>query len=421
MIRTANNRISQLICSLLLLPLFSSCSIYKSTMSNAFDDLVNETKHTSTQLAEYRSFMSVSGLVPQSAPGSVFHNPKTLSPTHGIGISPETSYVVESTYSMDAGPQFEKILDIREKYIRANEAIVQLTALKTKYFLAAKAIQNISSSESFCVAALRILGLAKDSDCSTQEVIGNLNSQLLELSNRIQTAELVASQEKSSLIQSARVKNIIVTQWSSELTLTGLGKFASFLNFDIKRENQLSGVLIAGGIRLKTLYVGKDYACMASKLASTEQDLLETSGIDLFQIQAKHIAYINENSVSDAVASTLNVSLAQLSELKDLVDADDSFELETYSSQMATISNIGNFSEPTHKIRPRRFISPTSNQIDTAAEIDTNDSYQTIYTVRGQIKNLSEIGTLSQSNKIWESIDTNDNQGRIERFMGCPP
>lgn len=401
------------------LPIFLFVSVFlqgcsTTNISNAFDDLVNETRHTDAGLVDFRSFMSISGLIPQAAPGSVFHNPGTLSPTHGIGISPNTSYVVETTYDLDSSVKHSDIISLRNKYISARDALLELTALRIKYSIARLASQNLANTDN-CTLALETLNLSPDLECDNNGALIRQNLALLLA--QVETAQANAASMKNELLSEASISNLIVTQWSSERNLTFFGEISDIFNLNTISETQNSGILIAGGFRLKTLHVGKDYACMISYLEPIERDLLEVSGIDLFQIQTKYLAYVNDESVNSAIASRLSISADQLKNYKELLDSEIQAEFDAYAALAREISNIGNLSASSVQTKERLFWPATRNQIAAINELNEEAPYQTIYTIRGQVKKLDQIESLS--NTIF--IDNDDYTSEdIEPFI-CPP
>ena len=414
------------IATTIALSALAGCSTHKSVINSAFDDLVNETRSTNSHFMNYKSFVSISGLVPHAAPGSLFHHPDGLSPTHGLGLSPKWSYVVESTFPMAPGKAssgFDKIKAIRDKYVEAREAIVKATALQVTSALVDRALELARSSNDLeqCRLAARILGTVEPKERCSDADQKALDTARIDVNAKAAKAMATAAEKRDELVKAVDQPNILVTRWDQGTELTFLGKLAEFLSISIDRKKEMGGVLIAGDLRTWSVKVGEDYVDMVREMDPNARPLFEQVGIDLFLIHAKYRMYVAELRLEDAVAASLSLTVEQLRNLRTALGAGDRIELGLGAAMLSDISNIGALSAPDHKIRRRCFFPPTENEAAAQRETLLAQSYHPVYEVRGQMTRLKELGSIETD--LSRQLSRNDEKVRkdaiINSYKAC--
>lgn len=406
-IHRVEHRIKGLIL-LLLTIVFSSGCTYREVKSNAFDDLVNETNTTNSPLIEYRSFLSVSGLVPYSSPGTIFHHPDGLSPTHGISVSPKCSYIVSSDYEMAGSDEKNeaKIIELRDKYIDVRDNIFKSIGLQVQLSLASSALEKTSDPE-FCQIAIDLLGGNQTDNCGDEDK-KTLDALLARLKNDATRSINDVNVKKSELMKALSVKNVIIFQWSQKTELTWIGKFAEWLSFDITRSKDKVGVVIAGSLRTTSVKLGEDYLAMVQNTKKNGTDKLhKIAMIDLFKVEAKHIAYVDEVKLEEGIAAALDLTVEQLGDLKSMLGADEQLEFNLGAAALTEISNLGFFSSPSISERSRPFYPADKDESAARCEAKISDGYQVLYWITGRIKSL----------KMLDGVDVSD----VTELNQCVP
>lgn len=409
-----------------LMFIMAGCSTHKSVINNSFDDLVNETRSTKTSFVNYKSYVSISGLVPHAAAGTLIHHPDSLSPTHGLGLSPKWSYVIESTFPMDSGntaTDFEKLKSIRNKYIEARGAIVKATALQVKASLADSALVIAKSSKDLgnCKLVSRILSLEEPKTKCEDADLTAMGAALADTKSKATSAVEAAALKRKELIQEVDKKNILVTRWDQQVELTSLGKLADFFSLSVDHKKEMGGVLIAGDLRVWSLKVGEDYIDMVREMDPQARLFFQQVGIDLFLIHAKHRLYIAEMKLEDAVAASLSLTVADLRNIKSVLNSSDRLELGFGMAMLSDISNIGALSAPAHNVRRRCFIPPVENEKSAQREFLLAQGYHPVYEVRGQMTKLDELARIETelSMHLANVSGRKDRDEKIINFKKC--
>lgn len=378
--------------------LLAGCSTHRYVANNAFDDLVNETRSTDTRFIKYKSYVAVSGLIPHAAPGTIFHHPEGLSPTHGLPLSPKYSYVVESRFQMEKGGTADgqkKVNAIRDKYVEARQAIVKATALGAKAGIAGRVVELTRTTKDLeqCKLAAHVLAMSAPARCD-QPQIDALGVELTKAENAAAQAAGDAATKRQELAKSLD-GNVIITRWDQRTELTWLGKLAEVFALTVDRKQDLGGVLIAGDLRTWSQRVGEDYVDMVREMDPTARTLFQETQIDLFMVEARHRAYAAELKLEDAVAASLSLSVEQLRQWESLLKAADRVDLRMGAALLTDISNMGVLGAPVlHAVRRRCFMPPAENERAAQREFLVREGYHTLYQVRAQITSMDALAKI---------------------------
>jgi hypothetical protein len=362
-------------------------------ISAAFDDLTSETSSRSSDFFLFKTFTSISGLVPQHSAQMLFHQPqfhdfRPDTPTHSIGISPKWSFVVERKYPMSGSTDEtnrDAVLEIRDGFEKLRLQSAELVSLTAIVAGSSRILEPTGSQGSQVLGADdqamlgKLLGMEIGKDDSTQakKVLEEKRAQITRLSGEI-AKTLQGMQTKT------KQHNVIITRWSrSKNTLFGF-ELAPILSAKTAANEVKSGVLILGDIRAVSLHAGEDFFDMVRELNPRIRSLFADVNITTFAVQAKHIAYVADLDVEKSLSSQLKLTKAQLAKLGDaLKDTDVNASLATALSM--DIGNSAALSSPNLRILPRCFFPPRLHQASVEKEIIAAGRYQTVYAVRAQM------------------------------------
>lgn len=359
-------------------------------ISAAFDDLTSETSSRASDFFLFKTFTSISGLVPQHSAQMLFHQPqfhdsRPDTPTHSIGISPKWSFVVERKYPMhgrDDDGNRAAVLEIRDGFEKLRQQSAELVSLNAVVAGSALILER-SGGKPFEVADQAMLGkllgqeVGKEDAAKARQAIDERRAQITRLSGEI-------AKTLQQLQAKTKQYNVVITRWSrSKNTLFGL-ELAPILSTKTAANEIKSGVLILGDIRGVSLHTGEDFFDMVRELDPGSRRLFTDVNVTTFAVQAKHIAYVADLDLEKSLSSQLKLTKAQLAQLGEAMK-DIDIDARLTAALSMDIGNSAALSTPSLRILPRCFFPARLHQNSVQNEIIETGNYQTVYAVRAQL------------------------------------
>lgn len=389
---TASTRRAAILGALAALAL-AGCS--PLPIHTTFDTLTNETTKRASDLFNYSTFISLSGLVPQQGVQLVYHQPDFYdlqgnAPSYAVGISPTRSFISERKFAMsddNAKTNADAVRAIRDGLETARLLSVSLAATETRIDAAQSLIKTVGANAPDAGQADTLKTLlgndavgadGKIDSAKTTAALARLSTQKDGLKDQI-AAALAAAKS-----QAAR-SNVVITRWEREKR-SALNTFLSEAFAFAEHGNEAkSGTLVFGDLRVVTLHSGEDLVDMLRSAPRRFLSFASNAGITSFSIQARHMAYSADLDMQRAVSLQLQLSKEQLAGLsatfKDL-------DLK-YSSNFGVAMDVSNSAFVTDsqvQTEGRCFFPPELYTESIRREIAASNGYQDLYVVRVQIK-----------------------------------
>jgi hypothetical protein len=361
-----------------------------------FDSLTNETSSRASDLFDYNTFISLSGLVPQNGAQLIYHQPHFYdfqgnSPTYAVGISPTRSFISEHKFAMrgqDQAQNADTVRGIRDNLDSARLKSIQLTAARTRYEAAKTLIAAIGAGTPDATQTDMLKTLLGDAVVGDdgKVVAAKLNDAL----KRIDTEQQILTQEIPQLLIAAKDKaaggNVVITRWARDSQKSLGGTLSEVFAFSHQSHEAKSGVLVFGDLRVVTLHSGEDLVDLLRSAPKRLLAFVGNAGITTFSIQAKHMAYSADLDMQRAIAQQLHLTHEQLARLSDTFKNLDLNYTAGFGVSM-DVSNAALLTGSTVRTEFRCFFPPEVFTDSIQREIASSNGYQDLYIVRAQIRN----------------------------------
>jgi len=387
----------------------------KHSIRSALSDISYESNFVNTNLIRYRNFISLNGLVTQHVPGMYFHQPsgKATAPTLSIGISPYLSFMVTSTIVMPqksstAGADTFHL--IVRNYVEARSLSVKLTAdqfrLQLISFLLTEIAESLKSQEDIKkITGAKLPDWAKDSPSLvgiTQADIKNSNGKyklLTEIRDKLKSVKqglVIIVNEKTIkydiLIDKLHLQisknRILFVQWDAQTETDARLAIPGLTRFNRKKKTHISGILILGGIQLRTLFVGIDFTRAVNESKRWNSALKTEIGINSHTLYAKYSQSIANLGYSKAISLSLNLSISSLQSLKKLQGAVNSGKLDlglTYTAAQKLNQISVNYDMRT-EITPYTFYPREQHFKCVEYYLNKSSGYHTVVAIRAHLR-----------------------------------
>jgi hypothetical protein len=364
------------------------CTNQPVKVSNAFDDLVNETNRTGTSLVDYRSFLSVSGLAPIRFVGMFLIHPPGVSPTHAVGVSPKWSHYVVTDYPL-AEDERARIGGIAAKY---HELVTAADAVTIQRLLVAAADEaHEKSSNAKDEALCTVLGIGTGASCTAESSSKALEAHREKL-NSLTTA---FQQAKAAFNKDANIRNAIIMRWQKSSEDAGDGAYGSVIGGGYRAAKARGGIAIYADLRVETLYLGEDFLDMVRQFNDAAQKWVFTrTSIPTYQVKAKFVEYVSDGIEDSGLRFAAKLSVSQLETIKKLLtDKSDATVLSANwtTSLLSDVGNRGRLQDSITQTFPFCFFSPRAHQEDLARLVTQSSGYSTVYGVEAQLQHLLSI------------------------------
>jgi hypothetical protein len=363
------------------------------------DTLTSETSQRSSDHFDFSSFISLSGLVPQHGAQMLFHQPafydrQPNSPSYSIGVSPSRTFVTERKYPMKPSATADAdtenaaaILAIKESLEKARLLSVQLATLVVQAEVAARLLETAAEVKPD-EATARSLKELLVSDVIDQE--GKIDQDKAKAALKVlQTRQIPLKERISAELAAAKTgasrSNVFITRWAKERRSALNTYLSEAFAFSGHGHEARSGILIFGDIRTATLHTGDDLIELLKHADQGMLPFIKETGITTFTIQAKHMAYVADLDMQKSIAAQLSLTKDQLESLSKTFKELD-LRFSTSFGVNMDISNSAFVSASEVSTQVRCFFPAPLYMQSVQSEIMATNRYQTVYSVRAQIK-----------------------------------
>ena len=158
-------------------------------------------------------------------------------------------------------------------------------------------------------------------------------------------------------------------------------------------EESYSGFALVSGLRVATLYLGKDLVDAWPAL-NTSTRYSNRFELTTHVMQARHIIYIAEYDLQRSINARLNASYDQLANLPETLKALDQIEIEATLSKISNLSNMGVMGKTRRSTRDVDWTRPAG--IKNLANLD---GWQTFFAVKSDLTDLIDLLTENPKDK----------------------
>ena len=185
-----------------------------------------------------------------------------------------------------------------------------------------------------------------------------------------------------TVIESMNHNGLLVFRWNTSSEQSGSTGLGSIFGASGNNEESYSGFALVSGLRIATLYLGKDLldAWPALDTSTRYSNRFE---LTTHVMQAQHIIYIAEYDLQRSINARLSASYDQLSNLPDTLKALDQIEIEAALSKISNLSNMGVMGNTRRSTRDVDWTSPAG--IENLADLD---GWQTFFAVKSDLTDL---------------------------------
>ena len=369
---------------LCLIGVISACAGQNTrTIANAFDDSVNETATTGSYLIDYRSVLSVSGLAPAQGIGSFAHHPSRLSPTHGVGISPKWSFYTITEYDSPSPEEYsEAVQALLTTYFDLQSLAVKVFDVRSRIALAWSAL---GEERWFKLVPLILAQVCRDNSYGLDEFSSIACAQHI-----LENMQTDLSNKKADFSKRAAANRLVITRWSRRSDERAAASYGQVAVADMATASEQSGILILGGVRVYTLYVGEDFLDMYKQHHSfLDRQFFTGAGILTYQVQGKHLVYVSDTNFRRALAARASATNTELGSIRKFLKLPDTkLALEYESLLLSDVGNVGSPGNAKTTYHPYCFFPPASQQKAIRESFAGMDDYTTIYSVRSTLTTL---------------------------------
>lgn len=190
-----------------------------------------------------------------------------------------------------------------------------------------------------------------------------------------------------TVIKSMNHDGLLVYRWNTSSEQSGSTGLGSLFGASGNNEESYSGFALVSGLRIATLYLGKDLADAWPAL-DTSTRYSNRFELTTHVMQAQHIIYIAEYDLQRSINAKLSASYEQLADLPATLKALDQIEIEATLSKISNLSNMGVMGKTRRSTRDVDWTSPAG--ISNLAELD---GWQTFFAVKSDFTDLVDLLT----------------------------
>jgi hypothetical protein len=336
----------------------------KGGLITSLEDLTTESsKEGFFKNPQYR-VVSIPGLLPFVEVGSLHFYKARRKPSSAVGLSVDKSYVMESVIESECDSKClseirDKLLQLRSKAEAVIEARIKLT--------------EVIASAPKDKAQTNLYTAYKQEKLIAQTNYSNVRGELDILHQNV--------------VKSMNHNGLLVFRWNTSSEQSGSTGAGSLFGASGSNEESYSGFALVSGLRLATLYLGKDLV-NAWPALDTSTKYSNRFELTTHVMQAQHIIYIAEYDLQRSISAKLSASYEQLANLPETIKALDQIEIEATLSKISNLSNMGVMGKTKRSTRDVDWTSPAG--IRNLADLD---GWQTFFAVKSDLTDLIDLLT----------------------------
>jgi hypothetical protein len=324
----------------------------------SFQDLTSETQQPRGQILLHNEIMSVMGLIPVVAPGTLVHISDPDDATTAVGINPdkqtmELVVTFDDDSSEEAASQMIKVRTAMRSYQRA-----QLDMFTEIDNMLAKTVSTLSRSDTKPFFA------APDQKQVMADLFEKYTKKMGDHRAKVFDAE-------SALICAVNRRNLIVAQWASASDTAVSADASEFGAGSGRLQRSVQGYWVLSGLRLRFLVIGSDIMTLGGTHAGADDSdvlkLLGSVSVTTFSLQCKSSLWVSESSELAAVRAKVTADLNTImTAFGPALAAAGPFlqqikvDMDLSSARRNNISNVGILSSPQWEIHEHQWIAPKS-------------------------------------------------------------
>jgi hypothetical protein len=327
----------------------SGCSS-NTGLITSLEDLNTNYKKEGIKLPQTR-VISVSGFLPFSETGGLYHFKAQRKPASAIGVSPDKSFILTNEIPYNGG-------------------ISDLTSIRDALLL----LKNLAEKNILDKLELTRLRYEETSE----------SSEIVAAKTKYETSKLAFEQQINIVSTSITKSGIVIYRWTTQKEQSAGVTLGSIFGLSGNKAVQYNGFALVGGLRLSTLYLGNE---LLSQWSNLERDNRYNARFQLTThvMQAKHIVYLSEYDMQSKLSAQLDASYSQLKNLPETIKKLDRIEIDGVFSKISNLSNLGVISGGTWSTKP---VDWSQQGLQTRL---SNNGWQTFYSVDSRLGDLLEM------------------------------
>lgn len=349
------------LCVLLLASLMvGGC---KERLIYSIEDLNTEKKIGSWfTVYQYRT-ASIPGLLPFSDMRFVYYDKLFSSPSAAIGLNRDKSFIV--TTEVDFKGECGDLIKLRNKLMELKRSAIKVV------------------SDKMYLNSLRYTKTPENKD--TQK----LENQKEEALKAYKCSRAEFEDKHKEVTKALNQKGVFIYRWTTTSGVQGDLGLGDILTGNFFKEEQYNGFAIVGGLRVSTLYVGKDLVEKWAKQNWFSSNFPDDFKVTTYLMQAKYILYISEHEFAAELAGVIKASYSQLKDLPKTIRKLDEIELSTIASSLFNFSNTGFFGEAQYFVNP---IYWEQEEIDDfRRSLNKSKGWQPFFSVQTELDDLTRL------------------------------
>lgn len=383
-----------LACVLLPCLLMSACSTVPAPISFSIEQLGAEAASRSDGELGFRSAVSVTGITPPYAAGTLLSVPgRGLPDLFSVPITTTCSRILETTYESEATQgDVLKIASAIES-LRSTLLGAAVAEGKLRLVANARALLRQPAPQPGSAQALQLQTLASalgvdKADDATLDTMGQA------LQKEIDEAKQKTAESTRTIVGLQQKSNLFIFRWALDAGKGASLSVGTAASAAASSSDKRSGYLVAASLRAASLEYGDDLVTKLlrdRRFGGTGADaVLQNTYIVNYTLGARHLYFSEDRDLAFAIGAALKLSAAELDQIFGGAGwaaflKTQSLAIEATLKSSISASARGLVSQPSRKAYPFRMWGDAALAAGGSAERERNDQYVVFYSTRSDI------------------------------------
>lgn len=307
-------------------------------ISTSLQDLLVESTPIKGPILEHHEVFSIAGLLPMPDVGVFYHYPvhqrfpfwgRTIPPSAAIGINRSkscrlTGTIGETVSCSDVDAIVDKIVDVQTKARVAAQLIVKKAVIEASL---AKIDRRLE---------------AKPEDAALRTRKSTIESQASDMQTKINDAEAAVDRATDALRTVLTSKTgVVVAEWTVKRQKQGNVQAGGLATLSGSRDEERSGFVVLGGVRIQHLYLGDDIKDLFLNLQEEDRRAVTAAGLTTYLLQAKCLRYVNDFDLQSIIRAEFEFSREELGAIDDLLEKLDKIRIAALVAAVSQLHNQG--------------------------------------------------------------------------------